>query len=92
MLRQRGKIVVAAIENGLGDESRKLIDSQRDNSEHEMAHDFGVDAHAHRSAAELVFDPPVETLHSRALIVADLLSWSVAKPLAAPFLGFELFF
>ena len=92
MLWQRGKIVMASIENGLRDEAQKLIDSQRDNSEHEMAHDFGVAAHAHRPAAELVFDPPVDALHSRALIVTDLLSWSVAKPLAAPFLGFELFF
>jgi hypothetical protein len=77
-------------ERELGDEAQKLIDGERDDAEHEMAHDFGVAAHAHRSAAELVFDPRVDALDGSALIVADRLGWSVAKPLAPPFLRFEL--
>jgi len=84
---------VASVENaGLSDEAQQVIDSERDDAEHKMTHDFGVAAHAQRSAAGLVFDPRIDALNGGALIVADLLSGSVAKPLTAPFLGFELFF
>src|SRR6516162_7961450 len=55
-----------------------------------MAHYFGVAAHAHCSAAKLIFDAAIDALDRGALIVADLLSGSVAEPLAAFFLGFEL--
>src|SRR5215472_16416837 len=55
-----------------------------------MAHHFGVAAHAHCSAAKLVFDSAIDALDGGALIVADRLSGSVAEPLAAFFLGFEL--
>ena len=55
-----------------------------------MAHHFGVAAHAHCSATKLVFDSAIDALDGGALIVADLLSGSVAKSLAAFFLGFEL--
>ena len=78
----------ARVENesrvGLGNESHQLVDGERDDAEHEMAHDFAVTAYTHRSAAELVLDSSVDTLNGGALVVADLLGQAVAEA-SAPF-------
>lgn len=91
MLQQDSKNTVPRVEDWeLGHEAQKLIDGKRDDAEHEMAHDFSVATHAYHSAAKFVFDPRINALDGGALVVADVLSQGVAKPLAPPFLSFEL--
>ena len=48
----------------------ELFDRQRHDAEHQVAEHFAVSAHAHVPSSKLVFEPPVDSLHRRALVVA----------------------
>ena len=51
-------------------QAHELVNRQRHDAEHQVAEHLGMSAHAYVPPSELVFEPPVDALHCRALVVA----------------------
>jgi hypothetical protein len=54
------------------EEPHQLVDGEREDAEHEVAHDLGMPAHAHEAAAELVLEARVGALGGGALAAAHI--------------------
>jgi len=57
---------------GLREQPQDLIGSQREDTEHQMAHHLGMAAHADHAPAKLVFQTRIHPLHGGPFVVAHL--------------------
>lgn len=68
----------------LHEQAHQLLDGERQNAKHQVAHDLVVAANPDELAAEVILEPSVGPLDGAPFVVADILGQPVTGALSPP--------